>query len=40
MGLEGQKIEYALRMQFPATNNVAKYEALIFSLELAREYRS
>ena len=35
----GEKVRYALRLQFPATNNEAKYEALIAGLRLAREMR-
>lgn len=31
IGSNGQKIEYALCLQFLTTNNVAKYEALILS---------
>lgn len=30
-------MEYALRLQFPTTNNIAEYKALILSLQLARE---
>lgn len=37
IGPRGQKIEYALRLHFLVTNNVAKYGVLIFSLKLARE---
>lgn len=37
MGSERQKVEYALNLQFPATNNVIEYEVLILSLELAQE---
>lgn len=33
----GQRIKYALHLQFPATNNVIQYEVLILSLELVRE---
>lgn len=37
IGLEGQKVEYVLCQQFPVTNNIVEYEALILSLKLARE---
>lgn len=33
MGPNGHKIEYALQLQFPTTNNVTEYETLILSLE-------
>ena len=33
----GEKIRYALRLQFPASNNEAKYKALIDGLRLAKE---
>ena len=33
----GEKVHYALRLQFPATNNEAEYEALIARLRLAKE---
>ena len=33
----GEKVRYALRLQFPASNNKAEYEALIVGLRLARE---
>ena len=32
-----EKVRYALRLQFPATNNKAEYEALIAGLHLAKE---
>ena len=33
----GEKVLYALRLQFPASNNKAEYEALIVRLRLAKE---
>ena len=33
----GEKVCYALRLQFPASNNEAEYKALITGLRLARE---
>ena len=33
----GEKVCYALRLKFPASNNEAKYEALIAELRLAKE---
>jgi len=33
---EGEILKYAVRLQFPATNNEAKYEALLIRLSLAR----
>ena len=33
----GEEILYALRLQFPATNNEAESEALIVGLRLAKE---
>ena len=33
---EGDKIECMIRLDFPTTNNEAKYEALVASLDLAR----
>ena len=32
---EGGKFQYAVRLHFPASNNVAKYEALISGLHIA-----
>ncbi|GKF99267.1 reverse transcriptase domain-containing protein, partial [Tanacetum coccineum] len=32
---DGEEITYALRFEFPASNNEAEYEALIAGLELA-----
>ena len=34
--LEGDKIECMIRLDFPATNNEAEYEALIMGLDLAK----
>lgn len=34
--LEGDKLEYAARLQYQTTNNEAKYEALFRGLELAK----
>ena len=33
---EGDKIECMIRLDFPMTNNEAKYEALVAGLDLAR----
>ena len=33
---EGDKIECMIRLDFPTTNNEAKYEALVAGLDLAR----
>ena len=33
---EGDKLEYAARLQYPTTNNEAEYEALLKALELAK----
>ena len=33
----GEKVCYALRLEFPASNNEAEYEALIAELRLAKE---
>ena len=33
---EGETLKYAVRLQFPATNNKAKYEALLTGLSLAK----
>ena len=33
---EGEIMKYAARLQFPATNNEAEYEALLIGLSLAR----
>lgn len=35
---QGEKIGYALKFEFPTTNNEAEYEALIVGLTLAKEY--
>ena len=37
ISLEGHKIHYSLHFGFQASNNKAKYEALIAGLYLARE---
>ena len=34
-----EKINYALRLEFPASNNEAEYETLLSRLQLAREIR-
>ena len=39
-GLEGEKISYAVRLEFTATNNRAEYEALIAGLELAKAVKA
>ena len=36
----GEKISYALRLEFPALNNEAEYEALLARLRLAKEIRA
>jgi hypothetical protein len=33
----GMRIRYMIRIHFPASNNVAKYEALVNSLHIATE---
>ena len=35
--LTGEKVNYALRLEFPTSNNEVKYEALIAGLRLAKE---
>ncbi|XP_074337267.1 uncharacterized protein LOC141674458 [Apium graveolens] len=37
ISLEGFKIQQALKFEFPATNNVAEYEAMIAGLKLATD---
>ncbi|XP_024037570.1 uncharacterized protein LOC112097200 [Citrus clementina] len=39
-GPEGEEISYAVKLEFPATNNQAEYEALIAGLELARAVKA
>ena len=39
ISLEGIIAEYAMRFEFPATNNGAEYEALIAGLRIAKELR-
>ena len=34
--LEGETFKYAVRLQFPVTNNKAEYEALLTWLSLAK----
>ncbi|GMH09600.1 hypothetical protein Nepgr_011441 [Nepenthes gracilis] len=34
---DGHEIKYSLKLDFPATNNVAEYEALLAGLRLAKE---
>ena len=34
--LKGEILKYAVRLQFPATNNEVEYEALLTGLSLAR----
>ena len=34
--LEGDHLEYAIRLQFQTTNNEAEYEALLQGLEIAK----
>ena len=38
--LEGDKVKYVVRLDFPITNNEEKYEALIARLDLARAVRA
>ena len=33
---EGETLKYAVKLQFPATNNEAEYEALLTRLSLAK----
>ena len=35
--LDGMVVEYALRFEFQASNNEAKYEALVTILRIAKE---
>ena len=37
---EGEILKYAVRLQFSATNNEAKYEALLTRLSLAKALRA
>ena len=37
---EGDKVECMIRLNFPMTNNEAKYEALIAGLDLAKAARA
>ena len=39
-GPEGEKISYAIRLEFAATNNQAEYEAIIAGLELAKAMKA
>ncbi|GKV44647.1 hypothetical protein SLEP1_g51809 [Rubroshorea leprosula] len=39
VGLDGYQSEHALKFNFNATNNMAKYEALLLGLQLARELK-
>ncbi|XP_073108374.1 uncharacterized protein [Elaeis guineensis] len=39
-GSEGDVVEYALRFEFPATNNKVEYEALIAGLRLTKDVRA
>ena len=36
ISLEGEILKYAIRLEFPSTNNEAEYEALLMGLSLAR----
>ena len=36
ISLEGETLKYAVRLQFPATNNEAEYKALLTRLSLAK----
>jgi ribonuclease HI len=36
----GKHLRYVLRLHFPASNNVAEYEALVNGLRIAIEYGS
>jgi ribonuclease HI len=35
--LEGDILKYAIQLEFPATNNIAEYEALVNGLWLAKD---
>jgi ribonuclease HI len=34
---EGDILKYAIQLEFPATNNIAKYEGLVTGLRLAKD---
>jgi hypothetical protein len=34
---KGDFLTYAIQLDFPATNNIAKYEGLVIDLQLAKE---
>jgi ribonuclease HI len=34
---EGDILKYAIRLKFPATNNIAEYEGLVTGLRLAKD---
>ena len=38
--LEGDKVECLVRLDFPTTNNKAKFEALIVGLDLVKAVRA
>ena len=40
ISLEGETLKYAVRLQFPATNNEAEYKALLTRLSLAKTLRA
>jgi ribonuclease HI len=35
--LKGDVIKYAIQLEFPATNNITKYEGLVNGLQLAKD---
>jgi hypothetical protein len=34
---EGDALKYAIKLEFPATNNIVKYEGLVNGLQLAKD---
>ena len=40
ISLEKETLKYAVRLQFPATNNKAEYKALLTGLSLAKALRA
>jgi ribonuclease HI len=37
INLEGEHLEFAIKLAFPTSNNEAEYEAVISGMEVARE---
>ena len=37
---EGETLKYGVRLQFPATNNEAEYEAILIGLKIGRALRA